>query len=648
MKLTTFFYQMMAVLFVTGLVGCSSADEKVDDIPDVVHQKMVKTRLILNVSSSNSVSTRMSLDNTQASDGMASFRGIDNAWLLGYKLAKNGQHIITTTVPSTVYNLGNVIAAGQITTSDSRYVTEFDMEVDTNTLLFYGKALKTGTNKEQGKILFHVGEGGSDTYFQLQSRLNDDEHFTADETQLTTILNAIIGVEADGQKWASYGIKCKDDILAASMNIHEKELGDAFNVFTTIPESEARAGCGSAVLRTIFDLWTKVKRVVTTATETEATAKNIASAIETVLNNYFIYDANDQCCTFKENYSGLSSFPTNYNLPSGAVQLTLDNTGRFAYKSSASFGASTAVSNIMWPSELCYFGNGPLRTSTTMKAKDNLPATADDWQNDNDENWTDFEKDSKVQASTSTVAMQNAINYGTALLATIVKYGAATLKDNNSSFHAGEDDNIISVTTNSPFTLKGILIGGQYNKIGWDYLPTNNAIANSVIYDDDITNGVIPVYSDGTATSETNYTLVFDNYVTGNQKDVLICLEFVNNSGKDFYGDHNLIGKGETFYLIGRLKPAEGEGTPSFPNQSGDTGPSHPLPPFDENGYTRTVKRVFIQDYMTTAIFSLVEESLKHAFATVPDLRTAEVSLGLGVDVEWSNGPVYENMRIGE
>lgn len=649
MKFLTFFYQMMAVLLIMGLASCSSAEEEVDENPGVSDQRLVKTRLILNVSPGNTASTRMSLDNTQATNEMATFRGIDQAWLLGYKMANNGQHIVTATEPSTVYNLGNVIAAGQITTADSRYVTEFDMEVDTNTLLFYGKAPKTGTDKEQGKTLFHIGEGGNDTYFQLQPRLTDEEHFTADETQLTTILNTIMGVEVEGQKWASYGVNCKDATLSATMNIQEKELGDAFNAFTTIPESEARAGSGSAVLRTVYDLWTKVNRVVASATDAEATAKAVATAIVTALDTYFNYDTDNQCCTFDETYSGLSSFPVNYHLPAGAAQLTLDHTGRFAYKSSVGLGASAAVSSIMWPSELCYFGNGPLRTSDAMKAKDNLPATVDDWQDDDNENWDDFEKNSRVQASTSTVAMQNAINYGTALLATSVRYGESLLKDNNSSFHPGNQDNSFDVATNSPFTFKGILIGGQYNKIGWNYLPTSNAVATSVIYDDAITDeGSIPVYSTGTNTSAPNYTLVFDNYVTGTQKDVMVCLEFVNNSGRDFYGDHNLIGKGETFYLIGKLKPSEGIGDPTFPNQSDDANPSHPLPPYDANGYTQKVKRVFIQDYMTTAVFSLVENSLKHAFATVPDLRTAEMSLGLGVDVEWSTGPVYSGMRLGE
>ena len=49
-----------------------------------------------------------------------------------------------------------------------------------------------------------------------------------------------------------------------------------------------------------------------------------------------------------------------------------------------------------------------------------------------------------------------------------------------------------------------------------------------------------------------------------------------------------------------------------------------------------------MQDYMTVANFVIGENSLKHAYLTVPDLRYSSLTLGLSVDMEWKTGLVFE------
>lgn len=645
--------ELMAILCLAGMVSCSS-DDIVNDTPDM--NGTVNTQFVLSVSTASSASTRMSDANTQALT-TSDFRGIDHATLLGYKLGTNGKYLTTTTTPSKVYDLDVV---GDITASDARHVVNLDLELNTNTLLFYGKAIKDGTDQQQGKIDFHVGTGGSDTYFALQSRVDDADELGDYETALEAILNDVIGASYSTTSWASYGTDFKDDTKVGSMNGLEKTLGEAYVILTTMGENEARAGSGSAILRTIDDLWKYVTPVTesTPSNDKETTAKAVADAIVTKLNAHFEYDSEE--LKFKAYSSGdislssaqLGGFPVNLNLPAGAEQLIYAG-GQFAFNASASLGmdAGTAVGNISWPAELCYFGNSPVRTSTAIKNKEDLPATISSWEDDTE--WTGFEKNSQVLSSTRTVAMQNDINYGTALLETTVKYGAGTLNDNNSGIHTGEDDNTIDATTDSPFQLTGILVGGQYNKVGWDYLPLTTAVGVSdayVIYDNDLSDDAktIPAYTVTPTASAPNYTLVFDNYVPDEtQKSVIVCLEFKNNSGKDFYGESNLIAKGETFYLIGKLQlPA----SPSiaFPDQSsGD--PCHALPPYNSTtGYTDPVPRVFIQDYVTKANFVIGANSLKKAFVTVPDLRITELSLGLAVDLSWGTGPVFNNIELGD
>ena len=154
-------------------------------------------------------------------------------------------------------------------------------------------------------------------------------------------------------------------------------------------------------------------------------------------------------------------------------------------------------------------------------------------------------------------------------------------------------------------------------------------------------------------TSEANYTLLWDNWNAANagakQNDVYIAVEFVNNSGKDFWGNYNVIRNGGTFYIIGKLDPDAGHSTSDY--SDGITWPDtalQALPPYDGSGDTIQERRVFIQDFMTTANFILNETSLQHAYATVPDLRSTQISLGLSVDLHWQTGLVFDNVVLGE
>ena len=145
--------------------------------------------------------------------------------------------------------------------------------------------------------------------------------------------------------------------------------------------------------------------------------------------------------------------------------------------------------------------------------------------------------------------------------------------------------------------------------------------------------------------------MVFDNYEdktstdgSNKQPKVYIALELQNNTGVDFFGKDNLITNGSNFYLIGELDPTEKAG-PALPTY-------HALPPYTFAGTytgdaTKTVPRVFIQDHMTTASFKIGVNSLKHAYLTVPDLRSSSVTLGLSVDLQWSAGLDFADVLLG-
>ena len=49
-----------------------------------------------------------------------------------------------------------------------------------------------------------------------------------------------------------------------------------------------------------------------------------------------------------------------------------------------------------------------------------------------------------------------------------------------------------------------------------------------------------------------------------------------------------------------------------------------------------------MQDYVTDVTLKFTKESLQHAYVTVPDLRSSQISLGLSVDLTWRTGYAFE------
>ena len=124
------------------------------------------------------------------------------------------------------------------------------------------------------------------------------------------------------------------------------------------------------------------------------------------------------------------------------------------------------------------------------------------------------------------------------------------------------------------------------------------------------------------------------------QDKVYVALELINN-GEMFFGEHGMIPHGGIFYLIGELDPNKaGLEKPTWPQH-------HPLPPYNADGSSIETARVFMQDYMTTANFVIGENSLKHAYMTVPDLRYSALTLGMSVDINWSTGIDFGDVILG-
>lgn len=483
---------------------------------------------------------------------------------------------------------------------------------------------------------------------------------------------------------------------------------------------ELRAGSCSSVLRICQDLYAIAERCAnsTPTSWSEQCAKLMAEQLESRMKTFFMMQEGQ--LTFLRNNDGIDigalksaneiatantpwadqvpavnqyldkdyfydnsdpknivyGFPINVGLPYGASIMTCTTTGEntgvvkpaarkhvdvFTYTTDIPAygmgGATFPIKNYRYPPELMYYGNSSIRVSNEVK--ENYPTSVLNWNDDG--LWTDWTKHGAVTSSTRSVAMTNNINYGTALLKSDVKYadGVTTLEDNNANLHPGEENIEIPI---DGLLVTGIIIGGQPDVVGWDYVrrPDNaetfaegydetekkftGGVYTDNPFDKMVYDRVVGGYKVGSSTTPI-YTMLWDNYdatkAADDQSDVYVAIELLNNTGKDFWGEMNLIRQSGVFYLVGKIDLSAATNLNVI--KSGISRTDYCYPPFNPtNGATIEAPRVFMQDYMTTASLILTKTSLQHAYVTVPDLRSSQISLGVSIDMEWKPGLAFE------
>lgn len=462
----------------------------------------------------------------------------------------------------------------------------------------------------------------------------------------------------------------------------EQKLAKAYQSIKTVYTNTTAPHSGSAELlrNMVADLWV-IANSVTNAVATndaEMNAQRLANNIKSRINNYFNPDAAG--CPFREigpssesgtilyalnsanvnieDFTGLSgteleSFPSSLKLPTGVAQIKFTEfdqlqsdptSGGFEYLEMDNSTSLIDLNNKLnlakytYPAELLYFDNSALRVNDAEKAVADYPNGTTPW--DTEATWTNAGwADGAVATTTRSVAVKNNINYGVAMLNTKVVIDnteGITFKDN----HPAEENVSFSTTELTNLQLTGVLIGGQYNQVGWNFLSTGDgtggANKNFVIYDNKINTATW-----STGVTPENYTLVFDNYdQSGTQQPVYVALEFKNMTGKDIYGKGDgMIPKEATFYLTAKL--TIGTNTiSSWPT-------TYAIPPYTADGASQKITRIFVQDYVTTATFKIGATSLQNAYNTVPDLRATQTSLGMSVDLQWRPGLNFSDVVLG-
>ena len=611
-------YFLLGTMALTGMVGFTACSS--DEVPDNGKQNptynngTVKTQFALNVPQSGR-NSRMTAGNTQ----QTGFRGISDMRLLSFE---------ATVAPGTT-------ALNQIVLGSSENAYEADnyrrvyrdvvVPVGTKNFVFYGTATRTNADKDAtvGALKRPNWDNLTDlanVNFQLVPiNQSIDLGGTAEAQKILEALNKVAGTyigEGNNQKkWSGAS--------ASSSDLLEKQAGTLYTKFTSLT-----AGSYASVKATLDELINAVGKSQDENTLLGAIVKNANEALALLVDD-------------AQNSLFVTQFPGNYNLPDGVAQIKWDeDANEFEYVANSETAISTAnkinYNKITYPAELDYTINTPVKASDNVKTGlDGWPAY-NDWSIDKDGTWS-REWTGEVTANTRSIGLEKAVQYAVATLQTQVRANSATLSDDAAN-KGQRFDNQISVTKNgkASFWFTGILIGGQPNNVGWDYLPVAQASSalsyDNTIYDNQLNEAVqsttdndgtdkITGYKVTTADDPTkNYTLVLDNNNSAGQAQIVyVTLEFVNNSGIDFYGQDGIIPNGGKFYLVGKL----------------DVNATSTQKP-------EGVDRIFKQDYMTKAKFSI--SSLKHAYNCIPDLRSSSISLGLAVNLTWENGMSFSDV----
>lgn len=618
MKKNLIYMGMGAMALVTPLLlsSCSSDDPSGQVAPTPTGET-VKTSFTLSVGlpkgngsngAKGNFGTRMSDTEVQST---GNFRGIDNMTLIPFT---TGAAVTTSDNPAgSNINLpnatANTLTQDQLTQTGNAHVyTNVSVPVGVRSFLFYGKAVdaNAGTDASEPADMFKYGSlttaglkagAPKDISFSpkpIYEAGTADTKATAIATYLTTIAgSSYTDAKSTEHKWSA--------VSADASTGQGTALATLYKNFTALT-----AGSSTSVQDAVQELYTSLNSLLS-GNQTETNKSIINKIIDNIKTGATV--ATNGTLTLNSDYTG---FPANINLPDGAVTVKFEN-GTFTAQSTATYTTDgtqvAALSDYVYPANLWYRANTLIKTSDKVLTDKYTNGTA--W----DAILANYDGDGVVKNSTASIALNDQIQYAVGRLSMTVKVADGTLYDGN-----GET---VTVPTEG-FPVSAVLIGDQ-RKVDFQFAPVSKGEKQYTIYDKELSG--INATTNG---SKANNTLALE---TPADENVNVLLELTNNTGKRFKGKDGYVPAGGKFYLLGTLKPSEG-------TVDGKT--------------STTLKQVFKQDYVTTANFTIVnntkdastnpnqDKGLGAAYNVIPDLRTPALSIGLSVDLTWQTGLTFD------
>lgn len=542
----------MSAIALTSAFGLASCSSTEDDgnINPTFDGQSVKTQFAINIPRAAGNNGTRATAAQTQGETNSPFLGINTVYLLPFT-----QNNVTSATSGSPIELTAILASEQ-----RKIYRDVTIPIATKQFLFYGLAPQKDNNS------FATGAFNEELSF-IQETSPSSISFT-----LKPIINSPI----------SYTSGVPNNLLTVLNNVNRLTWGDA-----TMQEQFQQLNAGSAnsikqELQKVYD------QVFKSSTDEEA--------FKNALGSTFTISEEGKIETTE-------TFPRDLNLPDGIVKLKFTPRGGFSYEESNNTALGDMKidpSSVAYPAPLAYYANTDIRTNDSEEAT--FPE-ANSWDEPN--SWSGWNENAGVSSSTYAIALKEKINYGVGNLKLTVKCNNNSIEDNSGS--------TITIPSDG-FKVTGLLIGGQPDKVGYDFQPTSTY--TKTIFDNFEQS---PLYAKGSDATTANYTLVLPSE---KEAKVNFALELENN-GDEFVGYDGVIPAGGKFYLIGTLDPETATEIPT-----NVTNPS-----------------IFMSDFQTKVNLNI--NSLAKAYNCIPDIRNTEQQLGLSVDLEWQKGYNF-NVNIGD
>ncbi len=571
-----------AVAF-TGCKGDQNAPEKQNEV--------VKTQF--SIALPNQLSGPNRMPGTTVQRTASEFQGMTGITLIPFA-KQSAIESTDTRLGTTVISLTEDVSKANLeaTTAKAKVYDDVAIPLTTGSFLFYAKSKATGDEFNAGALVAtptDLNANPASIKFDLKqihtqtevANYMDAANALGKGGKLMQYLTRVACAEADGVKWYEYTANAG--------------LQAMFTTFSTMH------GLSSfEVERVLTDLYKSLKPFV--SSNTMAAAISAAIKDDATSHTYATVNASDEV----ELVSDLDNFPAEFNLPEGSIDMAWNETAH-EFRTGA-YSGMAEPHKYVYPAQLWYYVNSTIKTAD--QSRKGL------YDNDAAHTW-DFILGQHngalaVNSKTRAVAIKDPIQYAVARLDVAVKLNNATLADNSLSAEGLATD--VTCPTGG-FPITAILVGGQ-KQVNYDFTVNPSATTEYTIYDKVMTvnDGSMKANADGY--SVLNHTLVLEN---GTGK-VRIAVEMTNTTTVDFYGYNNmLIPAGGKFYVVAELDPTDAAARGGAAD--------------------KTDGHVFKQDFNTIARLTL--KDLKHAYNTIPDLRTPELELGFSVNLEWQEGNTY-------
>lgn len=609
----------VAALAVQLLSSCTR-----EPLADEGAQAGVAIPFSLAVSNASAPQTRMS-DIVAQTATPVYFRGIEKIYIIPFKAAAGGlqetdeRWSANISLPQTglpADSFGNDADGGNfdglVSNSNSHLYKEVYMRQATNRALVYGKATDqtvVGDSvaiKHRNGVLRHPDleevTMPADINFTLEPFIREDmgTSYTTWRRNLVGYLNSILTTSysfTSGTK-VTYRFSYPDNVGDQPGYLHPG-LKSALENFTY--QGRMMSGSYEVLGKQLTDLYRAVYPYSTD--KHNSLGYNVGTY-------YYVYELSRKILTQinKSDFVSISGSgvnatitlkekaPSSFGLPYGTFVLQYREGSRaFGEYINPPGGVKVPdYSEFCYPPALWYYVNSPIVSTSDdtvteryTAVDNNLPVT---WNG-----ILSYYDGSFIKSDSRAAALKDPLQYGVCRMnLQFAKSSYSTIADSRNT--------AISIANNAgkAFPLTGVVVADQ-KPVRYDFTPIATG-DNRFVYDSEVSDA----YISNTTTSKDVSVLVLQ---TEYGMDVHFALEFVNNSGKTFYGINDVpVYPGSHFYLIGRLNVDSAGGT--------STG------------------SVFTQDRTTTVNVSFPH--LKNAYTVVPDLREPQLVLGVEAQLQWT------------